>query len=506
MDLTTIIINNKRVEELLGSAGSNTEQLNVLVTADSSTNVSGITIGQRTPLGESLTFTFEYIKSGRIYVGYGDFDNPPTPNGSTYFGWIEFTRTEKDSVVWINLSNVDIVGLPLTIAGTDSAGNSFSCGYKTPMIEPAGTSGKEGLLKQLEAVLTDNSKGNSAALVKTDSGQTKVLGPNHVASSYRSYDKYKASLIGKTGAKGAESVPLTILSDTPKGGSPVLFTGSFHAADSDGFIISLASSDGNHLLKIKEADLTTQIIYQCDGGHLYYSNSGASGLQKYPQNRTKVNDPGSNDADRVISNSTFREIMIGFNEGYFSADTPANNDNRQFAGLYPFALGYGSQYAQVIHENSNSYGFPYADSNLKVLITAQVGSTINVNAIGDTEASGYVAPSENTSNQPQSGKYQFGIGTGSGSLGIITIGNWRYLPKNGAYGGYLPDLPEWTKMVFTGAGADKYIWIKNGQITESTNGTNCLTGTAFLNPQNVFEWGANIAWNGTTASPAKPTT
>ena len=59
--------------------------------------------------------------------------------------------------------------------------------------------------------------------------------------------------------------------------------------------------------------------------------------------------------------------MIGINEGYFSMTNPANNDNSMFPGLVPFATGDGNQYAQVIHEGSNSYGFPYADSNLKVL-------------------------------------------------------------------------------------------------------------------------------------------
>ncbi|WP_420385878.1 beta-1,3-glucanase family protein [Roseivirga sp.] len=500
MSSTTITINNKRTAATTG----NSEQLNVLLTADSHSNVTGLTVGQRTALGQSLTFSFEYIKSGRLYVGYGDFDNPPTPNGSTYFGWIEFTRTSSDSVVWINLSNVDIVGLPLTIAGTDSSGNSFSCGYETPMIEPKGTKGT-GILKQLEAVLTDNANGNSAALIKCGSGQTKVLGPNHMPGSYRPYDNYITSLIGQKDSKGhAVNVPLTILSDTPKNGSPVRFTGSFHAKDADGFIISLASEDGNHLLKIKEADLTTQIIYQCDGGHLYYSNSGASGLKKYPQNRTSVNDPNSHAADQTISNSTFREIMIGLNEGYFSGGVNAVNDNTQFPGMIPFASGYGSQYAQVIHENSNSYGFPYADSNLKVLITAEVGSTITVDAIDDTVAAGYQAPSDNTSNEPQSGTYSLGIGSGSAGLGVIKINNWRYIATDGAYGGFLPDLPDWTKMEFTGAGKDKYIWIKNGQIVESTNGTNCLTGTATLNSDKVFVWGADLAWNGDTDSPAKP--
>ena len=126
--------------------------------------------------------------------------------------------------------------------------------------------------------------------------------------------------------------------------------------------------------------------------------------------------------------------------------------------------------------------------------------------IADDATKDYSAPSDNSSNQPQSGTYQFGIGTGSQGLGVIRIGNWRYLPNSaGAYGGFLPDLPNWTKMEFSGLGANKYIWVKNNQVAEGSGSTQCLTQACVINNK-VLVWGAGLAWNGSVAAPSKPTT
>jgi hypothetical protein len=46
-------------------------------------------------------------------------------------------------------------------------------------------------------------------------------------------------------------------------------------------------------------------------------------------------------------------------------------------------------YAQIIHEASISYGFPYANANLKTLVVAAVASTITLTILNDDEAGGY---------------------------------------------------------------------------------------------------------------------
>lgn len=504
MSTTIKITNLREASSLLAnqSTPDPNKTLYVLLTADSSSGVSGITVGTVIPLTDNMVIKFDTIQSGRLYVGYGQYPNPPLPQGPEYYGWIEFSRMSTDTAVWINLSNVDILGLPLALKGTDSAGNPFTLGYKTPMVA---SKASDSIVGQVKAVLTDgNGSGSSAAVITTTTGQDKILAPNHVPASYRSYDAYLSSLTDTKATNYPAS--LSVLSDTPKNGSPVQMVGSFKntSSDSDN-IIELTSIDSTQVCHITKANLTSQIIYESDGGYMNWSTDGGKTFTAIHQNRTVVNDPSSTEAERTITNSVFREIMIGINEGYFSMEAPTNNSNAMFPGLVPFATGDGNQYAQVIHRNSNSYGFPYADSNLKVLVTAELGAELTLSVIPDDVAMGYSVPSNDSSNQPQSGTYQLGIGAGSQALGVIKIGNWRYVPNaSGAYGGWLPDLPNWTKMEFSGLGADKYIWIKNNQVEEGTGANQCLTQACVINDK-VLVWGAGLAWNGSVAAPAKPT-
>ncbi|PIQ47287.1 MAG: hypothetical protein COW03_15970 [Cytophagales bacterium CG12_big_fil_rev_8_21_14_0_65_40_12] len=503
MTTTINIVNLRGASALLASQSSPdpTKVLFVLLTADSSSGVVGITPGVVTALTDNMAITFDTIKSGRLYVGYGQYPNPPLPQGSEYFGWIEFSRQSTDTAVWINLSNVDILGLPLTLEGTDSAGNAFTLGYKTPMVATAPTA---SIIAQAKAVLTDgNAAGGSAAVVKTATGQDKILAPNHVPGSYRSYDSYLAALTDTTSSNYPAA--LSILSDTPANGAPVQMNGNFlNASAATDNIISLTSTDGTQICHITKANLTSQIIYECDGGYMSWSTDGGATFNQIHQNRTIINDPSSTEAERTITNSVFRNIMIGLNEGYFSMENTTNNNSAMFAGLVPFVNGNGNQYAQVIHESSNSYGFPYADSNLKVLVTAQLGAALTLNILADDATKDYEAPSDNTSNQPQSGTYQLGIGSSSQHLGVIKIGNWRYTPNSvGGYGGFLPDLPQWTKMEFTGLGSDKYIWIMNNGVYEGNGATQCLNQPATI-ANNVVTWGASLGWNGSVAPPLEP--
>ena len=66
---------------------------------------------------------------GRLYVGYGEMPPAPDPNSNQYYGWVEFSRNNVDKGVYLNLSNVDIVGLPLTLKGKlADDGKPFSLG------------------------------------------------------------------------------------------------------------------------------------------------------------------------------------------------------------------------------------------------------------------------------------------------------------------------------------------------------------------------------------------
>ncbi|NVK34709.1 MAG: hypothetical protein HWE23_09535 [Rhodobacteraceae bacterium] len=462
-DLTTLRFENHRTEDA--------DTLNILLSATAALDLGGITQGQSRPL-RSLAdpqITFQSLTSGRLYVGLGDLAENPAPRNDTYYGWIEFSRTPGSSIVWLNLSNVDLTGLPLAISGVKSNGAPFSLGLAKSTDE---------IINDLFAVQTG--KDPSAARITTSSGQTKCLSPTLAPDSYRNLEPYLDSLC-------KSQAPLKITSDTLNG-KTLVFTGSFTPAQSpDDIGISLTDQDGKQLT-ITRANLNNAILYRCAGGSLTYDG----------QSRAQ-NDPNTSDPDSVLINSVFRNLMIGINEGYFTADGP--NDSNRFRGLDPFPDGQGNQYAQVIHKATNSYGFPYADSNLKVLITADATKPITVTILKDNEAFGYQKPDKtHTANEPSSGTYQFGIGAGSSALGSVMIGNYCYPGgPNGAPGGYLPDLPDWTPMEFTGPGPGHYIWIKNGQIEAG----NCLSAPCSFN-NNVFAWPANLTWNAGAKPPEKP--
>lgn len=432
-----------------------------------------------------LSFSIDYIDAGRLYVGYGELPQSPVPDGSQYYGWVELTRKETDQCVWINLTNVDVVALPLALAGVTPENSNWSLGYENSITD---------IIGNLESVLVSNDAKIVCSTGKPGYAPTKIVGPNIVPQSYRSYDDYIAAL-------RAASAELVITTDTPAGANAKVFSGSFipaaSPASSTDPVISLTSAQGDTFV-VEIGQFTSEIIYRCDGGTLIYNG------QTVPQNQTKT--PLT--ADEVYANSTFRNIMIGINEGYF---TPVgDNYSANFPYYTPFKSSTGSQYAEVIHNGSNSYGFPYADSNLKVLISASLTGTINLTIMTDDAAYGYDSTPPNNGNQPLSGDYQFGIGANSQALGTIEIGNCRYLPNaDGAYGGFLPTLSEWTKMYFSGP--DKYIWFKTTG-AGSLVGSDCFdcngqpyAGTIDFGTNKDAIWPANVSWNPAKQSPPRPT-
>ncbi|WP_298882724.1 beta-1,3-glucanase family protein [uncultured Polaribacter sp.] len=460
------------------------QDLHLLLTGDKQKGVKGITANKSVKLSDlistnpKLEIDIESIEGARLYVGCGAFpsDDAPLPDGDQYYGWIEFTKKATGAEVWLNLSNVDITGLPLILAGTDTANKAFTLGYKKSIID---------IISLMKTAALKPATDKNPAYITCKTGQTKIVGPNGSPDSYPSYKTYISNL-------NTNKTPLTITSDTPKNGKAKVFKGSFmNAVNDTDVMISLKSEEGD-TFEVLKSQFTTEICYRCDGGTLIYNGKTVDQNQS-PQNTN----------DKMYANSTFRDILIGINEGYFTIKGP--NKSIDFPGQVPFSTGQGSDYAKILHENSNSYGFPYADSNLKVLITAIPSDTITMTICKDDEAKGYNDDTTNSPNQPTSGEFQFGIGANSQSLGMITIGGWRYPADSlGAYGGFLPTLTEWTKMNFEGP--NKYIWIKttgNGFISAD----NCFnTGAPTYSDKKVLTWGADVKWVSGTDSPSKPTT
>jgi hypothetical protein len=356
--------------KIVNNRGDET-QLHLLLTATSDAGLERIELGKSTSVADffsgnpSHSFSAEKLVGSRLYVGYGAMPPAPDPNSNQYYGWIEFSRNpDADKGVWLNLSNVDIVGLPLALNGKlADGGHPFSLGYGKPVQDIVADMKARALTRQDPAVVKD-----------CGGGRTKIVAPNIQFPFYRGYDDYLNTLT-MAGAR------LTIQTDTPIGEKSKTFTGSFarakyqDLADTDPI---LAVTSGSDTFQILKSQFTTEYLYRCDGGTVVLNGV------TLPQNRP---DKAGHDASAVYTNSLFRNLCIGVNEGYFTAGGP--NDSTKFSADKPFGNGQGNVYARIIHETSNSYGFPYADANLKTLLVAAVDSPITLTILRDDEPGGF---------------------------------------------------------------------------------------------------------------------
>lgn len=340
------------------------EKLYVLLTvAGQATNLKGLEVGKSTLMSEFLAaggvLSADALVGCRLYVGYGDLPAAPDPNSDQYYGWIEFTQESPAAGLWINLSSVDIVGLPLALSGKLTSGSPFSLGYKTTTLD---------IIKQMKADALTGPAPQSALKVCSN-GSTKVIAPNIQFNAYKSYQPYLNEMVKASAA-------LIVHTDTPIGGASKKFTGKFQSGDT---IVSLTS--GSDTFAIKKDMLTTEYLYRCDGGKVLWNGKSV------PMNQ---DDDGAHNAEAVYSNSLFRNICTGINEGYFTPKGP--NDSSKFHSQTPFASGYGNIYAKIIFDGSNSYGYPYADGNLKTLVVADGNGTVDLYILQDDET-GHYSPS-----------------------------------------------------------------------------------------------------------------
>ncbi len=124
--LTSIFLRNQHIDRSTADL-----PLHILLTVRSVTGLStpGTTplrLGKVMPLpADVFIFSFETIDSARLYVGVGAFQNPSIPTDESYFGWIEFSQKGSAQSLRIDLSNLNLHGLPLSICGITSSGEGF---------------------------------------------------------------------------------------------------------------------------------------------------------------------------------------------------------------------------------------------------------------------------------------------------------------------------------------------------------------------------------------------
>jgi hypothetical protein len=188
----------------------------------------------------------------------------------------------------LNLSDVDIVGLPLTLQGSSADdGTPFSLGYRRPQQEIVSDIRRRALIGEGPAVVKD-----------CGANRTKVVAPNIQFPFYRRYDEYLDALT----TAGAS---LAIRTDTPLGGIAETFTGGFAPGSYQALpdaqpLVSLTS--GSDSFQILKSQFTTELLYRCDGGSVAFNGKAV------PQNRP---DHAGEDREAVYTNSLFATSASG---------------------------------------------------------------------------------------------------------------------------------------------------------------------------------------------------
>jgi len=295
-------------------------------------------------------FTLDTLVAGRIYLSLDKampaekILDPANPNMSTIrYDWVELTQDGSASAV-VNLTSVEQFGIPLSMRTYSSAGKQLA---------QAGYCKTANVLKNKLTAL-------SARAIVTASGKfIRALSPVK-SNTYPSFQPYINSVKGQK---------ITI-----KGhffGKPQTdynYTGMIDASSGD---INLTSASGSTKLRIPGKTLSRD-IYTTDG--IFYVNGATWHTNK-------------NDVNAAV----YRDVMTGFNLGYFGVQ----NDSSKWSSTKPFQKGNGNQYARVIHECSDSYGYSYSDNNLKVLISIDHAKvdTLRITILSDNATDGCSKPS-----------------------------------------------------------------------------------------------------------------
>ncbi len=510
----TIQLANLRPPLSVGSNPAEDYVLNFMITGTPVTGHpinlnSGLSLHTSTGLDDYINgpnngiITFDYLDSGRLYIGYGplpygtkhdeytvgeEYRIPnsagttvqPVPYWKRYYGVIEFAYVPGDTGLWIDMTNVNLIGLPTCISGYTVFGETFNMGYNGSVETIRQT--VEGIIGTTGGCPGANPSNTSdpnytgiASKITCVTGFNKVVSPTAGNSAcWRSFDAYLTAL-------NQYNTPISITSDAPtSGGTPITFTGNFNnVTGSTDNVITLSSSDSTYTLNIELGEFSTANIYACANGKVVFNTKTVP----FNMSDDDATAAGFTPGEQIISNSTVRNILIGMNEGRFVPATSAGsslidaNNNENWGGpgatYGPFPNdAYGNQYAKLVHENINGYGYPYADKYLGALIVANNEQTVTITACAEqgSNTCGF------NSNPPSSSSpYSFIIGAGSQGLGNIIIGSsGKSAPiapdqTTGSYEGEFLASDSWAKMTFLGpdgSWTNRYIYYK---LTELSN-------------------------------------
>lgn len=309
---------------------------------------------------------------GRIYFSVGQPINnsnggqPETSNASVSsysqrWDWVE-TTINGNSFDTMNLTTIDQFGVALRIDTLKNGQIQQTLTYKTPLGYP-----NAEMINKLGALSNYNP---ATQLYDSTTGEfLRILGPSVTPNNYPSFDKYLDAI--KTW-QAADPSHTTTISDLYYGATPPLghsgpqynqqtfkFDAKIDSATGD-LIMKGTVSDpalaGEHTIRIAASELTNIGIY---GANPLFSIDNAAPAHQ-------LND---------VYYAAVRDYLAGLNFGFIASTVidPATNQplgieeskdwwssGLIFDAAQPTDPFY-NEWAQVVHEYSDSYGTPYSD-------------------------------------------------------------------------------------------------------------------------------------------------
>ncbi|MFN0054911.1 MAG: beta-1,3-glucanase family protein [Planctomycetales bacterium] len=327
------------------------------------------------------TFNATKISSARlVFSFYSSVPSNPAPEPNTYpvrFDKMEITYPGNPAAC--NLTAVDFFGIPFKLESLDA--NGVVLGTRTYY------SSANTLRTQLQA-LVDPTQINNVKIMTTSPPDkievARIVSPSKTTATgaYAALQKYVDSVKGKPIAINGQffGTPFSLYN----------MTGTFSATDSTitltGKITTNNVAANATPLKVYGPKPPTNpgsgfnwqsmadAIYSNDG--TYYLVNGTT------ETPHKV-------SDNDVYSAIYRDLLAGFALGYVNSVYPNNSNSSTWWAKLPFASARGgkdtyfNQYASAIQLNSDAYGFPFADTQKKVLLDLNQSKKLRITILPD---------------------------------------------------------------------------------------------------------------------------
>lgn len=341
-------------------------------------------------LGNSgCSFNINDITSGRIYVSFNNIIPPPADRwvvdpansalSTTRYDFVELTYNGSDYSC-ANLSAVDQFGIPM-ILKADS--------------KPNDTRGFKDSANKIIPKLAALSNCDPQVYIRKGNDFIRILSPVKKPDNYSFFEGY---IEGLNGLKLAIN---DYYYGSPQG--PVNYSGIMRKNS-----ITFTDNNNNQVC-LDENSFGKPHLYDCNG--------------TFTANNVEENF-NNNDSFCVV----YRDFLAGANLGLWGAE----NDSSSWGGTPLFSKG-GNEYAKILYQSSNSYGFSFSDIDRKrlksLLMLNPNGDTLTITIIDDEATGGYTPGTSPSDDPPQP------ITSGTTFVNMIFYGEKTYAGKTITFNG-----------------------------------------------------------------------